>query len=151
GIPLASLMGAYIGWPAAYLAMGVACTAAAIAVFASLPARLLAPRLSWAAWRGVLASPKILLILAVTMIFVAGQFVVYPYIAAELGVRIHAPPALISTLFAVYGISGVVGSLISTRVIDKLGAPQTVSLHLLVVLAGLALWAVSGTSLLLIA
>jgi predicted MFS family arabinose efflux permease len=150
GIPLASLMGAYAGWSAAYLIMGVACTAAAIAVFTTLPARLHAPRLSLAAWGDVLASRKILLILSVTMIFVAGQFAVYPYLAAELKMRIGAAPELISTLFAVYGISGVIGSFISTRVIGKLGAPRTVSVHLVVVLVGLAVWAVGGASLTLL-
>jgi MFS transporter, DHA1 family, inner membrane transport protein len=150
GIPLASLMGAYAGWSAAYLVMGVACTVAMIAVFITLPARLLAPRLSVAAWRDVFASRKILLILAVTMIFIAGQFTVYPYLAAELKLRIDAAPALISMLFAVYGISGVIGSFISTRVIGELGAPHTVSIHLAIVLVGLAVWAVGGASLALI-
>lgn len=150
GIPLASLMGAYAGWSAAYLIMGVACTAAMIVVFITLPARLLAPRLSIAAWRDVLSSRKILQILAVTMLFIAAQFTVYPYLAAELKMRIAAPPALISILFAVYGISGVLGSFVSTRVIGRLGASLTVSAHLAVVLVGLAVWAVGGASLALI-
>jgi MFS transporter, DHA1 family, inner membrane transport protein len=151
GIPLAGLMGAYVGWSSAYLIMSVACTLAAFGVFTTLPARLLAPRLSLAAWGDVLSSRNILLILAVTMIFVAGQFTVYPYIAAELSLRIAAAPALIAILFAVYGVAGVAGSIISTRVIGRLGATRTVSVHLMIVLVGLAFWAVGGASLPLIA
>ena len=151
GVPLASLMGAYVGWSTAYLIMGGACTAAAFAVFTTLPARMCAPRLSLAAWRNVLSSRQILLILSVTLLFVAGQFTVYPYVAAELKARIDATPELISIFFAAYGVSGAIGSVISTRVIGRLGARSTVSVHLTVVLAGAIFWAISGTLLPLIA
>jgi DHA1 family inner membrane transport protein len=91
-----------------------------------------------------LASFMILWILCATMIFIAGQFTVYPYIAVELKQAFDATPATISLLFAVYGVAGVVGSLISAIVIGKFGAAKTVSIHLGVVLAGLVLWAASG-------
>jgi predicted MFS family arabinose efflux permease len=151
GVPLASFMGTQIGWSAAYLTMGVACTLATIAVFCTLPAQLYAPRLSLAAWRSVLSNRTVLLILAVTMIFIAGQFTVYTYLAPELRMRLDASPTLITLLFAAYGISGAVGSVISSLAIGKLGAAQTVSVHLFVVMIGLAVWAVGGSSLALAA
>jgi predicted MFS family arabinose efflux permease len=147
GVPIAGLMGAYVSWPSAYLIMAGACSAAAFAVYKTLPSRLYAPRMSIVAWRKVLSNPTILCILVVTLIFIAGQFTVYPYIAAELKMRIDASPLLINILFFVYGISGVIGSFISARMIGRFGAPQTVSAHLVVVLLGLAIWAVGGSSL----
>lgn len=149
GVPIASLMGAYVGWSSAYVIMGVACTLATLAVFATIPAKLFAPRLSVAAWINVFTSGKLLLILSVTMIFIAGQFTVYPYLAAELKLRIDASPNLIFVAFLAYGISGAIGSFISTRVIGRFGAPMTVSAHLAVVLTGLAIWAIGGHSMLL--
>src|SRR5712671_5133271 len=145
GVPLASLMGGYVGWSAAYLIMGGACTVAAIGIFLTLPARLHVPRLSLATWRSVLTSGTITAILAVTLLFIAGQFTVYSYIAAELKSRFAAAPLLISTLFAVYGIAGVVGSVVSANVIGRLGAAKTVSVHLAIVLIGLMLWSASGS------
>ncbi len=145
GVPLASLMGAFASWSTAYLIMGIASGLAALAVFYTLPAKLYAPRLSVAAWRNVLSSRKILAMLFVTAIFIAGQFAVYPYIAAELKANFNSTPTAISLLFAVYGLAGVVGSVVSTRFIGRFGAAQTVSIHLALVLTGLALWAISGS------
>src|SRR5262245_26122582 len=116
GVPLASLLGHYVGWSAAYLIVAVACSIATIAVFVSLPDRLFAPRMSLATWGRVLTQRKIIAILSVTMIFIAGQFTVYPYLAADLKLHFDAAPTTISVLFAVYGISGAIGSIISTRV-----------------------------------
>jgi predicted MFS family arabinose efflux permease len=65
--------------------------------------------------------------------------------------RLDASPNLITLLFAAYGISGAVGSVISSLAIGKLGAAQTVSVHLFVVMIGLAVWAVGGSSLALAA
>jgi predicted MFS family arabinose efflux permease len=139
GVPLASFMGAATNWSTAYLMMAGACSVAAVAVFATIPAKLHAPRLSLAVWRDVMSSSKILWILCATMIFIAGQFTVYPYIAAELKQDFHATPGAISLLFAVYGLAGVVGSLISAMMIGKFGAAKTVSIHLAVVFIGLVL------------
>jgi predicted MFS family arabinose efflux permease len=150
GVPLASLLGAYTGWSVAYLIVTVASALAAVAVFATLPAALYAPRLSSAVWARVLTSGKIVSILSVTLIFIAGQFTVYPYLAAELKSQFGASPETISILFAVYGASGVVGSIVSARVIGNFGASATVTAHLAVVFAGLALWAI-GTGYLIIA
>jgi predicted MFS family arabinose efflux permease len=95
-------------------------------------------------WRDVLSNGKIGLILCVTMIFIAGQFTMYPYIAANLKMRFDAAPATISLLFAVYGVAGVAGSVVSANFIGRFGAPKTVSTHLAFVLVGLLLWSSSG-------
>jgi predicted MFS family arabinose efflux permease len=145
GVPLASLIGAYTSWSAAYFMMAVACSVAAIGVFLTLPPKLHAPRLSVAMWTNVLTSRKIGFILCVTMIFIAGQFTLYPYIAVHLKTRFDAAPKTISLLFAIYGIAGVVGSVISTKVIGRFGAARTVSMHLAIVFIGLLLWSGSGS------
>jgi predicted MFS family arabinose efflux permease len=124
--------------------MAIACSIAAMGVFLTLPAKLHAPRLSLAMWGSVLTNRKIGLILCVTMIFIAGQFTLYPYIAVSLKTRFDALPATISLLFAVYGMAGVVGSVISSNVIGRFGAAKTVSMHLAIVLSGLLLWSGSG-------
>jgi predicted MFS family arabinose efflux permease len=144
GVPLASLIGAYTSWSSAYFILAAACSCAAVGVFFTLPANLHAPRLSLTMWRDVLSNGKIGLILCVTMIFIAGQFTMYPYIAANLKMRFDAAPATISLLFAVYGVAGVAGSVVSANFIGRFGAPKTVSTHLAFVLVGLLLWSSSG-------
>ncbi|MBC7984328.1 MAG: MFS transporter [Candidatus Obscuribacterales bacterium] len=146
-IPVLSIIGARMGWSAAYLAMAGACAIAAIGVFVTLPRGLTAPPLSLAAWKKVLSSGKILLILLVTALSLAGQNIEYAFIAAELKARLNAGPELIAMLLGVYGIAGVVGAVISASAIDKLGAGVTASIWLAAVLLGLALWAGGSMSL----
>jgi len=147
GIPLVSLIGAYTGWATAYFILGAASALAACVVFGSVPRGLTAPPMSAAAWSRLLTTKSVLLLLAVTTIFVAGQFTAYPFVAAELKARLGADPNLIAILLAVYGLAGVIGSVISAAAIGKLGAPRSSSYALIGVIIGLALWAGSGASL----
>jgi predicted MFS family arabinose efflux permease len=147
GIPLVSLLGAYTGWATAYFILGAASALAAVVVFASVPRRLTAPPMSVAAWSRLLTTKAVLLLLAITTIFVAGQFTAYPFVAAQLKARLGADPKLIAILFAVYGLAGVIGAAISAAAIGKLGAPRSTSYALIAVIVGLACWSGSGASL----
>jgi MFS transporter, DHA1 family, inner membrane transport protein len=147
GVPLVSLIGARTGWATAYFILGAASALAACVVFASVPHGLIAPAMSPAAWSKLLTSKPVLLLLAVTTIFVSGQFTAYPFVAAELKSRLGADPDLIAILFAVYGLAGVAGSVVSAAAIGKLGAPRSISYALIAVSLGLVLWGGSGTSL----
>ena len=147
GVPLVSLIGAGFGWSTAYLVLGAASAIGAIAVVSTVPANLATPPLSVAAWKAVFANRKVQLLLAVTCIFLAGQFTKYPFIAAQLKTAAAATPAMIAILFAAYGLSGVFGSLIAAAAIDRLGAPRTASVCLVLVIIGLTVWSSSGSSL----
>jgi MFS transporter, DHA1 family, inner membrane transport protein len=149
GIPLVSLFGAHFGWAAAYLMLAGASAVAAIAVFTTVPRGLMTPPLSVAAWKAVFANRKVQLLLAVTCIFLAGQFTQYPFVAAQLKSVAGAGASTIAILFAVYGISGVIGASIAAGAIDRLGAPRTSSVALVVAMFGLLVWSLSGASVLL--
>jgi DHA1 family inner membrane transport protein len=146
GVPLVSLAGAQFGWSATYLVLAGASFVAAIAVFATVPNEL-----SVATWKAVFASRKVQLLLVVTCIFIAGQFTEYPFIAARLKSEAGADAATIAILFAVYGIAGVISSTVAASAIDTLGAPGTTRLALVFVIFGLAIWSLSGASMLLAA
>ena len=149
GVPLVSLFGAHFGWSATYLALAGASSVAAIAVFATVPGELVTPPLSGAAWKAVFANRKVQLLLVVTCIFVAGQFTEYPFVAAHLKSAVGAGASTIAILFAVYGFAGVVSSTIAAAAIDRLGGPRTTRVFLVLVILGLLIWSLSGTSVLL--
>jgi len=150
GVPVVSLLSAHLGWSAAYLVLAAACVVACLAVFVTLPSGMISPPLSVAAWQKVFTSGKLWLILCVTAISMAGQFVEYPFIAAELKSRLSASPQLIATLLAVYGVAGVVGAMISATVIGRWGAPTTASVFIAAILLGVLVWASGVTSMSLI-
>jgi DHA1 family inner membrane transport protein len=149
GVPLVSLFGAHFGWSATYLALAGASSVAAIAVFATVPGGLMTPPLSAAAWKTVFANRKVQLLLVVTCIFIAGQFTEYPFVAAHLKSAVGAGASTIAILFAVYGFAGVISSTIAAAAIDRLGGPRTARVFLVLVILGLLIWSLSGTSVLL--
>jgi DHA1 family inner membrane transport protein len=146
GIPLASLLSAYAGWSAVYLILGIAGGIAAVAVFVATPSGLRTPSLSVAAWIRVISRGDILLLLLVTVLFVAGQFTQYPYIAAALKTNLAASPQLIAILLALYGLAGVVGAMVTAGAIDRFGAAATVAVALVFLIMGLGLWSGSGST-----
>lgn len=149
GVPLASLFGAHFGWSTTYLALAVASAIAATAVFATVPGGLLTPPLSIAAWKAVFQNRKVQLLLAVTCIFLAGQFTEFPFVAARLKSAVSADASTIAILLAVYGCAGVIGASIAAAAIDRLGGPRTTRISLVFVMIGLGVWSLSGASMLL--
>ncbi len=149
GVPLVSLFGAHFGWSTTYLALAGASAIAALAVFVTIPGGLMTPPLSVAAWQSVFRNRKVQLLLAVTCIFLAGQFTEYPFVAARLKSNVGADASTIAILFAVYGFAGVVGASIAAAAIDRLGGPRTMRISLVLVMIGLSAWSLSGASVLL--
>jgi MFS transporter, DHA1 family, inner membrane transport protein len=149
GVPLVSLFGAQFGWSATYLVLAGASAVAVAAVFATVPRGLETPPLSTAAWRAVFANRRVQLLLAVTCIFIAGQFTEFPFVAAHLKSAAAASPSTIAILFAVYGLAGIVAAAIAAGAIDRLGAPRTTRLSLVLAIIGLAIWSLSGPSVML--
>jgi MFS transporter, DHA1 family, inner membrane transport protein len=147
GVPLVSLLGAQFGWSATYLALCGASGVAMILVFVTVPDGLRTPPLSVAAWQAVFTNRKVQLLLAVTCIFLAGQFTEYPFVAAHLKSAAGAGASTIAILFAVYGFAGVIGAMIAASVIDRFGGPRTTRASLVLAVFGIAVWSLSGASL----
>ncbi len=149
GVPLVSLFGAHFGWSATYLVLAGASLAATLGVFATVPSGLFTPPLSVAAWKAVFTNRKVQLLLVVTCVFIAGQFTEYPFIAARLKSEAGADASTIAISFAVYGLAGVVSSMIAAAAIDRLGGPGTTRVSLVFVIIGLLIWSLGGASVLL--
>jgi predicted MFS family arabinose efflux permease len=80
----------------------------------------------------------------------AGQFALYPFIAAELK-SLGATTNVIATFLALFGVAGVVGAAITTVAIGRLGAPLACTISLIAVAIGLIAWSASIGSLVLAA
>ncbi|MBM9536951.1 MFS transporter [Desulfobulbus alkaliphilus] len=141
GIPMVNLVSGLIGWQAVYLGLATACALTAVAVASTLPAGLRANRLSLGAWRKLLSGRKTWLLLSITALTIAGQNVKYPYIVVEIHSRLNASPAVTATLLAVYGAASIIGTMIASRVIFRLGPRNTVNFFLCILFMGLFLWA----------
>lgn len=140
GVPLVTIAAEAFGWRAAYGGIAALALIAAAGVWASVPARLHAPPLSLASWREVATNPSILSLLAVTATLLAGQFMLFPYLAAELKRAAGAAPGEIALGLSLYGVAGFVGAVAATRLVGRVGPQRGVLFAASVIAAGLLLW-----------
>ena len=106
--------------------------------------------MSKAAWGETLQSKALMLCIAVTLLYSAGQFILFSYFAPYFKVQIQITPAQLSLLFAVFGAFGLLGNILMSRHIDRIGAPRAVMGAIASMALSLLLWPL-GTSLVLAA
>jgi DHA1 family inner membrane transport protein len=139
-IPLVSIAAEAIDWRPIYVGLGVAAALAGLGVLLLTPRKLYPARMSLSSWGDVLSRPVILILLATTGLQIAGQFTLYPYLAAELRRASGAEAGGVALAFGLYGAAGLVGSIVATRVVGALGPSRTQLACLLCLSAGLAGW-----------
>lgn len=150
GMPLGALVGGAWGWQSAFAAVGVLSLASALWVWRTMPAGVKPPALSLATWRETLRSPALMLCVAVTLLYSAGQFVLFSYFAPYYKAVIGITPLELSLLFAWFGAFGLLGNTLMSRYIDRIGAPRSVFLGVAAMALSFLVWPL-GTSLALAA
>jgi predicted MFS family arabinose efflux permease len=148
GMPMNAWLSGMFGWQGAYALVGVLSLASAAWVWRALPANVRPPRFSLASWGIALRLPAMMLCIAVTLLYSAGQFVLFayfaPYFRQVLGASVHE----LSVLFVCFGAFGLLGNVLMSRQIDRLGAPGGVMLAMAAIALSLLAWPL-GVSLLL--
>ncbi len=126
GIPLGSLIAAHFGWRSAYAVVAVAAALGFVVVRRSIPVGLRVEPLSLAAWKEAVSNPVILCVLAVSLFAMSGQFTLFSYTAPVLKSSLDASPATIALFFTLFGIAGVIGNYLATRMIAPFGLDHAI-------------------------
>ena len=146
GMPLSAWLGETFGWRWAFASIAGLALPAAVAVWRTLPDGVRPAALSRASWVQVFTDPGLMAIVMVTVLSAAGQFTLFTYFAPYYRQVLGASPAGISALFMGFGVVGVVGNVLLTRHVDRIGADRAVALALSCMALSLLLWPL-GTSL----
>jgi predicted MFS family arabinose efflux permease len=139
GVPLGSLIGAWVGWRSAFGLMALLSLLALLFVWQTIPRGLHAERLSFAAWRDVLTNPVLLCVLLVTLASASGQFTLFSYLAPFFKTTLALSPASFAILLALIGAAGVAGNTVASRIVATFGAPIIILTALVGIFAGLVL------------
>jgi DHA1 family inner membrane transport protein len=139
GIPLGSVLGEALGWRATFLLMAGLSAAGAATVWLVLPGGLKVPTLQLASWVRVLTDLRLLVVLAVTMFSMSGQFTLFTYITPILSGPYAISPHGIAAVFLIVGAAGVAGNYVASRVAAAFGVERSILVALACVAAGLAL------------
>nr|WP_315495174.1 MFS transporter [uncultured Rhodoferax sp.] len=150
GLPIGALIGGTLGWRAAFAVVAVLSVVSAAWVWRAMPDGIKPPALSRAAWGEALRSPALMLCVAVTLLYSAGQFVLFSYFAPYFKVMLAITPLQLSLLFAWFGAFGLLGNILMSRRIDRMGAPSAVMWGVGAMALSLVLWPL-GTNLVLVA
>ncbi|QWG16697.1 MFS transporter [Bradyrhizobium sediminis] len=144
GLPLIALIGSRYGWRAVYGGIGAIGCISFLLLAWRLPGGLVGAPVDLKTWADVGRNRMIALLLLVTTLQMSGQFVVFTFMGPLLNKLTQAGPDAIGLVFALYGVFGFVGIAIATRIVDAWGAYKTSLLFTLVLLAGIAGWALSA-------
>jgi predicted MFS family arabinose efflux permease len=144
GLPLITFIASRYGWRAAYGEIGALGCVSFLLLLVRLPAGLKGTPVDLKTWSEVGRSRTILLLLAITLLQMSGQFAVFTFMGPLLKKLTDAGADSIGLVFALYGVFGFVGILIATRIVDTWGAYRTSILFNALVAAGIAGWALSA-------
>ncbi len=150
GMPIGAYVGGTLGWPAAFALVGLMSLASAWTVWRAMPDGIKPPALSAAAWARTFGSPALMLCVAVTVLYAAGQFVLFAYFAPYYKLRMGASAGELSLVLMWFGAFGFVGNMLMSRHIDRVGAGRAVLIGICLMAVSLLIWPL-GTSLTLAA
>jgi predicted MFS family arabinose efflux permease len=122
GNPLSVMIASLSSWRMSFAFIGVASAVVALFVWRSVPANVRVPPLNWIRWFEVLRSPALRWLTAATALTNVGGNVMLSYIAPIVkAVQGISGPALAALLFT-SGVGGLLGNLLSVRLIRRVGA-----------------------------
>jgi predicted MFS family arabinose efflux permease len=122
GNPLSVLIASLSDWRVSFAFIGVASAVVSLLVWRSVPANVHVPPLNWQRWFEVLRSPALRWLTAATALTNVGGNIMLSYIAPIVkAVQGISGPALAGLLF-VSGIGGLLGNVLSVRLIRRFGA-----------------------------
>jgi predicted MFS family arabinose efflux permease len=150
GMPLGAWIGGTLGWRSAFWVVVVLSVVSATWLWRTMPDGVRPPALSRAAWGQALRSKALMFTVGVTLLYSAGQFVLFSYFAPYFKVNMQITPVQLSLLFGWFGAFGFIGNMVMARRIDRLGPGRSVALGIAGITLSLLLWPL-GSTLLLVA
>ena len=140
GLPMSAWLGETFGWAMAFHAVAALALIAAVWVYFVMPDGVRPAALSLRAWKDVLTNPVLMAMVVVTALFGAGQFTLFSYFTPYYKLRLGANAEQITLLLMWFGAFGLVGNVVLTRVVDRVGPNVAVTVAMGLIAASLALW-----------
>ncbi len=146
GMPISGYIAETAGWRWAFVMVAALATLGAMGVWRFVPSGVRSPPLSLKSWGAVLSNPLLMGMVGVTALSSAGHFSVMSYFAPYFRQVLQATPAGIAFLFFWFGAFAVLGNVLLTRHIDRLGPARCVNTALGLVAFALLCWPLTASS-----
>ncbi|MBM3346981.1 MAG: MFS transporter [Betaproteobacteria bacterium] len=146
GLPVGAWLGEAIGWRPTLAILGGLCLAVTAWVWLVLPAKISQSRLNAGAILELARDRAIVSTIAVGFLQSLAQFTVFAYIAPAVRESIGGGATLVAVLLAVFGVSGIIGSTVSSRFADRLGPVRMCAISIAIMVASFLVWSLSRGS-----
>jgi DHA1 family inner membrane transport protein len=141
GLPIVTLLAAQFGWRAAYAGIAAVAFIATFLNAFGLPSGLRGTPLSLAGWVEVIRNRQIVLLLAITILVLSGTFQLFVFIGPLFSALAGVGPQVIGITIAVMGLIGLLGNVVTTRLVGTIGAYRMSIFLVGTMVAGTAVWA----------
>jgi DHA1 family inner membrane transport protein len=146
GVPLGAWLGLQYGWHVPIWFVVLWCALAIAAVALRVPADIEAPGAGFAGLGTLLARRDVLAVLVLTLLYFVAIFGVFSYIGPVLQALSPMSGERLSLTLALFGVSGVAGTLIGGAANDRFGSRRTLTVQLTVLGATMALLPLTADS-----
>lgn len=140
GMPLGQLLAEAFGWRSSFAVVAVMGVLVAVWVWRAIPSGLHVPPVSLQSWLSVGRHRRLVLVLSGTLMWCAGHFTVAGYLSPALREGLQAGAGQQALLMALMGVSGLAGSVVLSRNIQRIGADRGARLSLALICVGLVAW-----------
>ncbi len=140
GVPMAAWISGHYGWEPAVLVVAVLALISSAWLWLKLPAGMQPPALKRSDWVKLWQHPTLVRGAWVTVMYSAGQFVLFAYMAPVMRDQVGLNVAEFSSVLIWLGLWGVAGSLLISQFIDRLGTRRVVHICMLMIALPLALF-----------
>jgi len=130
GIPLITFSGGLIGWRWSTAAIGGVALLSAIWIWLIMPSSTGGKRVNAREIVSVLTNPLLLPAVGITFFQMAAQFATYALIPAVLFQLYEVPSIWLAPALFLYGTGGVVGNMVATALVDRLGYNRMIMISL---------------------
>lgn len=130
GVPVTTFAGEVIGWRMTMGLVGVVALASALWVYLVLPIAEGGHRVSLRDFARVLSSPVLAPAVGITFFQMAAQFATYSLVPVLLVREYGVPLEWVAVVLFLYGSGGVVGNIVATALVDRLGSDRMILISL---------------------
>jgi MFS transporter, DHA1 family, inner membrane transport protein len=146
GMPLNGYIAETAGWRWAFVMVSALAALGALGVWRFVPDGVRSPPLSLKGWGAVLSNPLLMGMVGVTALSSAGHFTVMSYFAPYFRDVLLANAVGIGFLFFWFGAFAVLGNVLLTRHIDRLGPARCVNTALSLVAFAMLCWPLTASA-----
>lgn len=135
GLPLGAWLGLRYGWQWPVAAVSALSALASVVLALVLPRDIAAPGAGFAGLGTLLRSAEVLRALALTLLYFIAIFCVFAYIGPVLQALVPMSTEAMSVTLMLFGLSGVLGTVVGGWANDRFGSRRTLTVQLAVLAA----------------